>query len=146
MNITFKSQGGQCPYFIQNTKKYYIQDVKEFNEYVYQLYVKDIRKKELVFNCFDDFEKYLIQNDAGLMYRCNSFKAYENKEFYFVVEEKNEIYNVRRQHREKTIGRTYTKYIDCLNFAKDFISTRIKETEPTQLDINDLEKFMARKS
>ncbi len=133
MEINFRSECGLCPYFIYKDTKFFIRDTREGKDYVYSTYLKNLKTTTEHFNSHKEACTYvnsknnirkICEHDGKIL-----FTNYINE--YIVNGDVVDIHCAAR-----SVSGNFDKYIDCLNFSKEYVANFIKVAEPQQLELS----------
>lgn len=133
MKIAFRSENGLCPYFIYKNIKFYIQDKRRDNGYVYYLCSKEINPIEV--RAFDTHE--LALEYVKSIERVNCIYDNRQSQMYLYTAKFKEYYirgkELTIRNADKIIAGSFDSYKDCLEYSKEYVIDYIRTQEPEQL-------------
>jgi hypothetical protein len=125
-DIKFSGKNGECPYFIYDDYKFFIQDSKVGNEWKYSLYMKDLRSDTLTFATDKEALNYIKSIDK-IKFVCSS--EFQNLQLYETIH-KDYILNKNKiniKNKPEFIALDFDSYVECLKFGKKYVSEFIKK-------------------
>ncbi|MCK9470715.1 MAG: hypothetical protein M0Q88_03050 [Bacilli bacterium] len=132
MDVVFKRENGSCPYFTYKNIRFFIKDYPHGNDYVYYLAERDLTEEIITFNTHKEALGYVINSmDKWPEYKDETEEKYmytDNKKDYIINKNMLTIRN-----RAIRITADYDKYLECLEYAKKYVSHYIERHEPEQL-------------
>lgn len=134
LKIKFTAESGFCPYFIYNCFKFFIQDTKTSNgEYTYSLYMKNINSEQKSFMKHEEAISF-VNNIKGIrfIYTSEGRMLYSSVLHEYIIDDKKVIIRSAAQ----PMSGDFDNYIDCLNFAKQYVERFIILQEPEQIKLS----------
>lgn len=127
-DIKFSGKNGDCPYFIYDDYKFFIQNSKVGNEWKYSLYMKDLKSDTLTFTTDKEALNYIKSIDKIKFVYSSEF---QNLQLYETIH-KDYILNKNKiniKNKPEFIALDFDSYVDCLKFAKKYVAEFIKKHE-----------------
>lgn len=124
IDVKFTREDGCCPYFLYENVKFYIQDTRDYkDEFVYQLYSKNLNSEYVSFCSTEEVDAYL-KTVKGLKFVIRTDRAalYQTASYYYRVMGKI----LCKYETPTPLGGSYESYIDCLEFSKKYVLDYIK--------------------
>jgi len=131
MQVNFKAHDGFCPYFEYENIKYFIQERKVDNDWKYTLCSRNTRKEIKSFADKKEAFEWLISIKAMYIDSFGELQLWRKINKIYILE-KN-IVAVKDDFNE--ISEYFDNYAECLKFSKQYVTQKIKESEPEQLQI-----------
>lgn len=125
-DIKFSGKNGDCPYFIYDDYKFFIQDSKVGSEWKYSLYMKDLKSDTLTFATDKEALNYIKSIDK-IKFVCSS--EFQNLQLYETIH-KDYILNKNKiniKNKPEFIALDFDSYVECLKFGKKYVSEFIKK-------------------
>ena len=125
-DIKFSGKNGDCPYFIYEDYKFFIQDSKVGSDWKYSLYMKDLKSDTLTFATDKEALNYIKSIDR-IKYVCSSsnLSLYETIHKDYIINS-NKI-NIK--NKPEFIALEFDSYVECLKFAKKYVAEFIRKHE-----------------
>ncbi len=141
MNITFHGVDGRCPHFLApNGVNYIIRDQKVGSDYQYYLTADSHKPKVLKFESNDDVDAFI---DGKTDRRRYSVAKIDDKIGYFMnhVTIIKENKTVTLRYTPDVVSGMFESYVDCLNFAKEYVAGEIEQFDMMQNRQMDMTEF-----
>lgn len=125
-DIKFSGKNGDCPYFIYDDYKFFIQDSKVGNKWKYSLYMKDLKSDTLTFATDKEALNYIKSIDKIKFVYSSEF---QNLQLYETIH-KDYILNKNKiniKNKPEFIALDFDSYVECLKFGKKYVSEFIKK-------------------
>jgi hypothetical protein len=125
-DIKFSGKNGDCPYFIYDDYKFFIQDSKVGNEWKYSFYMKDLKSDTLTFATDKEALNYIKSIDKIKFVYSSEF---QNLQLYETIH-KDYILNKNKiniKNKPEFIALDFDSYVECLKFGKKYVSEFIKK-------------------
>lgn len=131
MKVTFRTENGCCPYFIWQDTMFYIQDRTDFKgHYTYALYCKSTEpEKVMEFSNKEEVRKYIQSNQLRIAYSSGERCLYRDRLREYIVEGTTVIVKLK----PKMLSDEFPKYLDCLEYAKQYVADYIGRQKPEQM-------------
>lgn len=125
-DIRFSGTNGDCPYFKYDDYKFFISDGKVGNEWKYSFYMKDTKSDHLTFEDVKKAKEYVLSiNRVRFVCTYGDLSMYETMHKEYVISGKK----VTIKNKPEIIAIEFDKYVDCLKFAKKYVTEFIKKRE-----------------
>lgn len=136
--VAFVAKDGMCPRFeAPNGEIYLIQDKKVGADYQYALQVKRYKPEKKTFLTKEECDAYIANKTDRRHY---SVARYEGKTGYFLswATLVCEGLTVTILYAPDVISEWFESYVDCLQYAKEYVLTRLEQMEKEQNRQTDL--------